>query len=175
VPSSSLTKDLESKLHERMIDAHALEKSVLRQLDTMIDRMSDIELKKALIAHRLVTREQIERLEARLRAHHESPSAVKDMGRQFTAFLASVRDLFVVEDKLTKQAEEAFLIEHLEIAVYGMLERLALRAGDPETAQVALQSRAEEEAMAGIIVASWDRLVDEGLAEEGLLSQSIGP
>jgi hypothetical protein len=29
--------------------------------------------------------------------------------------------------------------------------------------------------MAGVIAASWDRVVDQMLAEKGLLSQSIGP
>jgi ferritin-like metal-binding protein YciE len=90
------------------------------------------------------------------------------------AFLSSLRDL-VRDDKPARNAREAFVIEHLEISTYEVLERIALRAGDNETAQVALQNRSEEEAMARIIVASWDRLVDQTLAEKGLLEQSIGP
>ena len=172
--SSSLTKDLESELHLHMADTHALEKSVLRHLDVLITATEDDDLRKALRQHRAVTLDQIARLEARLKAHHETRSAVKDMGRQFAAFLSALRAL-VREDKATENAREAFLIEHLEISAYEVLERVALRAGDSETAQVALQSRAEEEAMAGVIVASWDRVVDQMLAEKGLLSQSIGP
>lgn len=170
----SLTRDLESELHLHMADAHALEKSALRHLDALIATTPDGELRKALRHHRDETVQQIARLEARLKAHHESPSAIKDMSRQFGAFLSSLRDL-VREDKPAENAREAFVIEHLEISTYEVLERVALRAGDPETAQVALQNRSEEEAMAKIIVASWDRLVDEMLAEKGLLEQSIGP
>ena len=172
--SSSLTKDLESELHAHMADAHALEKSILRHLDVLITTTEDDALRKALRHHHSVTLEQIARLEARLRAHHEAPSALKGMSRQFGAFLSSLRDL-VRDDRPAENAREAFVIEHLEIGTYEVLERIALRAGDSETAQVALQSRAEEEAMVGVIVASWDRLVDQMLAEKGILSQSIGP
>jgi|SRR4051794_1863509 len=170
----SLTKDLESELHLHMAEAHALEKAVLRHLDLLIATTEDADLRKSLRQHRTTTREQISRLEARLKAHHEAPSTLKDMSKQFAAFLSSLRDL-VRDDKPVENAREAFVIEHLEISTYETLERVALRAGDGETAQVALQNRAEEEAMAGIIAASWDRLVDQMLAEKGILSQAIGP
>jgi ferritin-like metal-binding protein YciE len=170
----SLTKDLESELHLHMSDAHALEKSVLRHLDGLIATTADDELRKALRRSGCETLDQIARLEERLRAHHEEPSTFKDMSRQFGGFLSSLRAL-VREDKPAENAREAFVIEHLEISAYEVLERIALRAGDSDTAQVALQNRSEEEAMARIIVASWDRLVDQLLAEKGLLRQSIGP
>jgi ferritin-like metal-binding protein YciE len=170
----SLTKDLESELHIHMSNAHALEKTVLRHLDILMTAAGDDELRRALRRHRSETQEQIARLEQRLKAHHESPSTLKEVSQQFAAFLSSLRDL-VREDKPVENAREVFVIEHLEIGTYQVLERIALRAGDPETAQVALQNRAEEEAMAGIIVASWDRLVDHTLADKGLLAQSIGP
>jgi ferritin-like metal-binding protein YciE len=157
-----------------MAGAHALEKSVLRHLDVLIATTEDDDLRKALRQHRTTTLAQITRLERRLKAHHESPSAIKDMSRQFAAFLAALRNL-MRDDKPAESAREAFVIEHLEISTYEILERVALRAGDSETAQVALQSRAEEEAMVGIIVANWDRLVDQMLANKGLLTQAIGP
>ncbi|MFL5826032.1 MAG: ferritin-like domain-containing protein [Thermoleophilaceae bacterium] len=170
----SLTKDLESELHLHMADAHALEKSVVPHLDALIATTADDELRKAFRHHRTETLEQIARLEARLKAHHESPSALKDTSKQLGAFISALRAL-VREDKPAENAREAFVIEHLEISTYEVLERIALRAGDPETAEVALQNRSEEEAMARIIVVSWDRLVDQMLADKGLLAQSIGP
>jgi ferritin-like metal-binding protein YciE len=65
-------------------------------------------------------------------------------------------------------------MEHLEIAAYEILERLAEAAGDDETSRVARQNRAEEEAMARTIAAGWDRTVEATLREDGLLAQATG-
>jgi ferritin-like metal-binding protein YciE len=49
-----------------------------------------------------------------------------------------------------------------------MLERVAKKAGDKETAAVARGNREEEEAMARSINARWNKIVD--LEEEGVRS-----
>ena len=54
------------------------------------------------------------------------------------------------------------------IAAYQLLERLAEKAGDTETAEVARQNRADEEEMARRIDASWDRTLDLTLEENGI-------
>ena len=56
----------------------------------------------------------------------------------------------------------------MEIATYQLLERIAQRAGDEETAEAARQSRAEEEAMAKKIEANWDRFAELSLQEAGI-------
>jgi ferritin-like metal-binding protein YciE len=170
----SLTKDLESKLHEYMLRMHALEKHVLRQLDLTINATNDQQLLGILRNHRSETKEHIARLEARFDVHNIEPSDLRDAGAQFAGFFKALANM-VGEDKPAKHAMDAYVTEHLEIATYDLLERLALRAGDPETARVAAQNRAEEGAMASAICTNWDRVVDDMLAEERLLEQVTGP
>jgi len=56
--------------------------------------------------------------------------------------------------------------EHLEIAAYEMLERIAKRAGDDATAEVARRNCADERAMADKIEHNWDKFVEPTLEEE---------
>jgi ferritin-like metal-binding protein YciE len=169
----SLLNDLEFKLHQYMSDVHALEKHVLRQLELHIPTTKEEQLQAALIRHRDETEQQIARLNERFVAHNERPSSVKSAGAQFAAFFESLAAV-LHDDKPAKTARDAYVTEHLEIAAYELLERLALRAGDPETARVARQNRAEEEAMAATIAADWDPVMDRTLAEQGLLAQVPG-
>jgi ferritin-like metal-binding protein YciE len=165
--------ELESKLHEYLVDTHAMERIVLRQLDAFIAATDDELFRAALKRHKLETQEQIARLDARLAEHYEDPSEIKEMTVPFVAFITALRET-LPGDKPARHAKDAFVIEHLEIAAYEILERLAEAAGDPETSTVARRNRAEEEAMAHTIAAGWDRIVEETLREEGALAQATG-
>jgi ferritin-like metal-binding protein YciE len=165
--------ELESKLHDYLADTHSMERAVLRQLDAMISATEDQLFRDALKRHKAETQQQLARLDARLEDHYEDPSEVKEMTAQFVAFFKALRET-LGGDKPARHAKDAFVIEHLEIAAYEILERLAEAAGDPETSRVARLNRAEEEAMARTIAASWDRTVEETLREDGLLAQATG-
>jgi ferritin-like metal-binding protein YciE len=54
----------------------------------------------------------------------------------------------------------------MEIASYELLERVAKRAGDSETAAVARQNRKEEREMARKISANWDKVVELTLSDK---------
>ena len=71
-------------------------------------------------------------------------------------------------DKAGRNARDGFATEHMEIASYQMLERVAKKAGDTKTAAVARQNREEEEAMARSIASKWNKIVDLSLKEEGV-------
>ena len=51
------------------------------------------------------------------------------------------------------------------------MERLANKAGDERTAEVARQNRADEEAMARKIDSNWDRFLELTLKTPGFLAQ----
>ena len=83
------------------------------------------------------------------------------------ALMKSVVDI-ARGDKAGRNARDGFATEHMEIASYQMLERVARKAGDRKTAAVARQNREEEEAMARSIDSKWNKIVELSLKEEGI-------
>jgi ferritin-like metal-binding protein YciE len=158
---------LEEKLVEYIDDAYAMEQNVLRMLDGMIGTTEDPQMKRALERHKKQTEKQAERLEECLREHDASPSGAKQAGGLMAALMKSVVDM-ARGDKAGRNARDGFATEHMEIASYQMLERVAKKAGDKHTAAVARQNRGEEEAMARSIDAKWNKIVEQSLKEEGI-------
>src|SRR5205814_438880 len=158
---------IEEKLVEYIDDAYAMEQNVLRMLDGMIGTTEDPQMKRALERHKKQTEKQAERLEECLSEHGASPSAVKEVGGVMAALMKGVVDV-ARGDKAGRNARDGFATEHMEIASYQMLERVAKRAGDKHTAAVARQNREEEEAMARSINAKWNKIVEQSLKEEGV-------
>jgi ferritin-like metal-binding protein YciE len=160
---------IEEKLVEYIDDAYAMEQNVLRMLDSMIGTTKDPQLKRALERHRKQTEKQAERLEERLREHGSSPSKTKAAGGMMAALMKSVVDV-ARDDNPGRNARDGFATEHMEIASYELLERVARKAKDSKTAAVARQNREEEEAMARSIGAKWNKIVELSLKEEGVRS-----
>jgi ferritin-like metal-binding protein YciE len=158
---------IEEKLVEYIDDAYAMEQNVLRMLDGMIGTTKDPQMKRALERHRKETEKQAERLEECLAEHDATPSRTKEAGGVMAALMKSVVDM-ARGDKAGRNARDGFATEHMEIASYQMLERVAKKAGDKHTAAVARQNREEEEAMARSIDAKWNKIVDQSLREEGV-------
>lgn len=158
---------LQELLVKHIDEAYAMEQSVLRMLDGMIQTTDHAEIRGELEHHRRETQEQAARLEARLRAHGESPSAVREVGGILGALMKSVVDT-ARSEKAGRNARDAYATEHMEIAAYQLLERVAKRAGDEETAEVARQNRLQEEGMARKIESRWDTFAELSLKEEGV-------
>src|SRR4051812_32396590 len=158
---------LEEKLVEYIDDAYAMEQNVLRMLDGMIGTTKDAQIKRSLERHKKQTEQHAERLEECLREHGASPSKAKEAGGVIGALMKSVVDV-ARSDKAGRNARDGFATEHMEIASYQMLERVAKKAGDKKTAAVARQNREEEEAMARSIASKWNKIVDLSLEEDGI-------
>jgi ferritin-like metal-binding protein YciE len=160
------SQQLEDQLVKHIDEALAMEKSVLRMLDAMIGTTDDDEIKSDLRHHKLETEEHADRLEKRLAAHDASPSTAREAAGVVGALMKGVADR-VRQEKSGRNARDGYASEHLEIASYQLLERVAVAAGDEETADVARQNRADEEAMAKKIEANWDRFAELSLKEAG--------
>jgi ferritin-like metal-binding protein YciE len=158
---------LQEKLIDYIEDAHAMEQNVLQMLDSMIATTDDELIVQEFEHHKVETERHLQLLRDRLTAHGRDPSLRKETQTIAGALVKGVADQ-VRGDKAGKNARDGFVTEHLEIAAYELLERLARRAGDGETAEVARQIRQDEEAMAGKIAANWDKFIDLTLAEEGI-------
>ena len=86
--------------------------------------------------HKVETVQHSRRLRERLTAHGPSPSLVHEA----TGILGALANLpldMVRGEKAGRNARDGYAAEHLEIAAYQLLERVATRAGDEETAEVA--------------------------------------
>jgi ferritin-like metal-binding protein YciE len=154
--------DIKDKLISYISDAVALEQNVEQMLGGMISTTEDGAMRGRLEQHRDETKQQIERLRGRLDANGASESAMKNMAAKAGAAMKGVMDMGR-GDKAGKNARDGYATEHMEIASYELLKRVAERAGDTETAAACDEILAQERAMAEAIAASWDRVVELGL------------
>jgi ferritin-like metal-binding protein YciE len=149
---------LSEQLVKYLTDIHAMEVQALAQMRAAPKLAGDPVLAQAFEAHRVETERHEALIRERLDAHDASPSRIEDLlgavsGKGFVLFAR------LNPDTPGKLAAHAFSYEHLELAAYDLLARVAERAGDAETVDVAHRIRAEEDAMAARIGGSWDRAV----------------
>ena len=159
-----------SSLHDQLVkhidEAISMEENVKRMLDGMISTTDDPQIIDLLEHHKMETEQQSQRLRRRLEAHGASPSMVREATGILGALAKMPLDM-VRGEKAGRNARDGYATEHMEIASYQLLERVAMRAGDEETAEVARQNRAEEEAMARKLDEHWDTFAELSLREEG--------
>jgi ferritin-like metal-binding protein YciE len=138
--------ELTEQVSKYLADAHAIEEQAIQLLERASGR-DDGNLTAAYKAHLAETRAQADAVEARLGTLGRDPSTMKDalmrMGAMnWTAFFEAH------PDTPGKLAAFAYAFEWLEIAGYEQLKRVATRAGDTETVQLAQRIIAEERAAA---------------------------
>ncbi len=161
----------QDQLREKLVgyiqDAHAMEQNVLQMLGSMIATTHDEEILNELEHHRMESERHEQLLRERLEALGRGTSTRKELQSLAGALMKGVADQ-VRGDKAGKNARDAFVTEHMEIAAYQLLERLAVRAGDQESAEVARRNCADDEAMAQKIDANWDKFLDLTLEEASI-------
>jgi ferritin-like metal-binding protein YciE len=159
---AAATGTVDELLVKHLDEAHAMEQNVLRMLDGMISTTDDPGMLAELEHHRAETEAHARRMRARLEAHGATPSTVRQIGGIVGALAKMPLDL-VRGERAGRNARDGYATEHMEIASYELLKRVAERAGDTETAAACDEILAQERAMAEAIAASWDRVVELGL------------
>lgn len=147
---------LDSLLLAYLRDVHALEGQAVKLLEAGAERVDDEFLEEVFRDHLAETRGHLEEIEGLLEERGAHSSLVKDTilkagGLDLSAFFAAQ------PDSTTKLAGFAFAFEHLEVAAYELLQRVAARAGDEGVVATAEEILAEERQAAERVAESWDR------------------
>ena len=151
----STVGDATTELVSHIDEAHALEQTVARMLDGLIRSATDQELIDRLQRHKVETQGHESTMRRRLEAHGAQPSMVRQAAGMLEAFMKMPLDLLRGE-RTGRAARDVYVTEHLEIASYELLRRVAERAGDEETAQACRDILDEERAMAAFVEERWD-------------------
>jgi ferritin-like metal-binding protein YciE len=163
-----MTHELQNKLEEKLADyvedAHALEDSVVDNLDSMIGTIDDPKLKELLQRHRQTSREHVERLKRRLEQLDRGTPVRKRIEGMALALMKSVSDILRT-DAPGKVGRDAYLLAHTQIAAYELLSRLADAAGDAQTAELARTNLADEKSLADELTAHWDDFIEVTVGE----------
>jgi ferritin-like metal-binding protein YciE len=126
-------------------------------------------LAKLFEDHLEETRAQQEIIKARLDAHGGSPNKLQDAAMRLGAL--NWGGFFKAQpDSPAKLAGFNYAFEHLEIAAYEELKRVAERAGDHETVRVAERIEGEERAAANAIAANWELALQASLESVGAVA-----
>jgi ferritin-like metal-binding protein YciE len=161
----------EEQLAIYLTDAHAIEQQALVQVKRAPEIAVDPQLAEAFRKHIEETERHERFVRERLEALSWSPAAHKDLAGKATGigFALFAR---LQPDTPGKLAAHAFSYEHMELAAYDLLGRLAERVDDSETALMAHMIEEDERKMAERIEACFDGAVEASLREAG--SDDVG-
>jgi ferritin-like metal-binding protein YciE len=160
--------DLQEQLNKYLADAHAIEAQAIQLLSKGPDIAGTSELATAFEGHLTETEGHSRLVERRLQARGSSPSTLKDAALRLGALNWGL--FFAAQpDTPAKLAAFAYAFEHLEVAAYELLTRVARRAGDPETEQIAQTILAEERTAAARLHSLFDQALDASLHAQGVV------
>src|SRR5579884_230932 len=159
--------DLHEELVKYLSDAHAIEAQAIRLLERGRKIGGDPELERLYAEHLEETRHQQQEVERMLDAHGGSPNKLKDAAMRLGALNWGA--FFTAQpDTPGKLACFAYAFEHLEIAGYEELLRVARRAGALDVGANVERILAQERTMASRVAESWDRAALASLSAQGI-------
>jgi len=163
---------------EQLRHAHALQVGALQMFDGMLravrsertlPEVADL-LDKMLHAfeqHRQETERHEREVRARLVALGARPARGAELGMRLAARARVLLGRRGGQNH-GANARDAYVFEHLEIATYHLLEKVAERAGDHETAELARTHRGDNCEMGDKIRRNWENVLSLLLASQGV-------
>ena len=159
--------DLREQLRKYLADAHAIEEQAAALLERGPKLAGTPTLARIYAEHLDETRDHAEAVEARLQELGGDPSTLKDAAMRLGALNWGA--FFQAHpDTPGKLAAFARAFEFLEIGGYEQLRRVADRAGDAETAQLAERILTQEREAAARIAGAFDEALTAALASRGV-------
>ena len=158
-------RSLQEQIVKYLTDIHSIEQQALIQMKIAPKIAGDPILEAAFEKHIGETEDQKRRVDERLEALGGSPSKIKDVAGAATgpAFALFAK---LSPDTPGKLVSHAFSYEHLELAAYELLSRIATRGNDPQTAELAKEIGAQESQMARRLSDNWDVAVTASLRDK---------
>jgi ferritin-like metal-binding protein YciE len=157
---------IEQQLAIYLTDAHAIELQALVQVKRARKVAGDPEIAAAFDEHVRETERHKHYVADRLMALSWAPVPQKDLAGKLSGIGMALFARFQ-PDTPGKLVAHAYSYERMEMALYDLLERLAQRAMDPDTAMTARMIGEEERAMSDRLMNLFDRAVEASLGELG--------
>jgi ferritin-like metal-binding protein YciE len=157
-----MAHDWKSDLVTYLQDAHAMEEKSLQTLQAAVAVAGDPQLESLYQGHIMETQHHLELLKHRLETHDSSRSLLKDIGGRLAAVGVGA-GLVAQPDTPAKLLAVAYAFEHFEIASYELLKRVAERAGDEDTMEMADKILVNERQAAEKLAASYDLALERAI------------
>jgi ferritin-like metal-binding protein YciE len=126
----------------------------------------DADLARIFKEHLAETREHEQAVRGELTRRGAEPSTVKDVAGKLGGW-GMVLFARLNPDTPGKLAAHGYSYEHMELAAYELLKRMAQRAGDGDVVALCERIGGQERAMADRVAERWDRAVDASLRDKG--------
>lgn len=156
---------LAEQLTKYLTDLHSIEEQALAQMQLAPRLAGDSELQRIFVEHRNETEEHERLVRAQLDRRDAKPSAIKDVAGRAGGW-GMILFARVNPDTPGKLAMHAYAYEHMEVAAYELLRRIAELAGDEPVRAMADEIGGQERAMADRIAGMWDRAVEASLRDK---------
>lgn len=124
---------IQDKLITYIQDAYTMENQIVDVLERHVKEAQNIpDVQSKVQQHLEQTKQHRARMEQRLHAYNQKPSAMKEMGSSLSGAISGILS-GTRTDVIAKNARDDYVTEHLEIAAYCELITTARIAGDIDT------------------------------------------